>query len=202
MTRKFPSEGNRHNFAMPYLTADMSSILDDIEKNSNEKNITQCLYFSPTALTHIRRLLDTGGTIITDTNLLSAGIDETLMGNKGAAVRCFIDDAQVIEIAEHRRITRAEIAVDYALSVSGLKLIVVGSAPSAINRLLIRRQHEPMTDVCVLAAPSGFASVVQLKEKLVDSDMSSIVVRGKKGGIPMTITLVNAILKEIAKSSR
>ena len=58
--------------------------------------------------------------------------------------------------------------------------------------------HEPMSDVCVLAAPSGFASAVQLKERLLDSDLASIIVRGKKGGIPATVTLLNAILKQIA----
>lgn len=202
MTRKTQSEGNRHNFAMPYLTAEMSAILSDIEKNADENQISQCIYFSPTALTHIKRMLDTGGTIITDTNLLASGIDETLLGSKGARVQCYIDDPQVIQIAEHRRITRAEIAVDYALAQNGLKLIVVGSAPSAINRILARRQREPMSDVCVLAAPTGFASVVQLKEKLVDSDLASIVVRGKKGGIPLTIAAMNSILREITRPIR
>lgn len=202
MTRKIQSEGNRHNFAMPYLTAEMSAILSDIEKNSDEDQVSKCIYFSPTALTHIKRLIETGGIIITDTNLLASGVDETLLGTKGARVQCFIDDPQVIDIAEHRRITRAEIAVDYALSQEGLKLMVVGSAPSAINRILKRRAHEPMSDVCVLAAPTGFASVVQLKEKLVDSDLASIVIRGKKGGIPLTISTLNAILREITKPVR
>lgn len=49
----------------------------------------------------------------------------------------------------------------------------------------------------MLAAPSGFASAVQLKERLLDSDLASIIARGKKGGIPATVTLVNAILREI-----
>ena len=50
----------------------------------------------------------------------------------------------------------------------------------------------------MLAAPTGFASVVQMKERLMDSDLTSIVVRGKKGGVPATVTLMNAILREIA----
>ena len=129
------------------------------------------------------------------------GIDINLMGNKGAKIACFIDEPQVISLAEQRRITRAEIAVDYGLAINGPKLMVVGSAPAAINRMIRRRQHEPMSDVCVLAASTGFASVVQLKERLMDSDLTSIVVRGKKGGIPVTIAIINAILREIAKSS-
>ena len=64
--------------------------------------------------------------------------------------------------------------------------------------MIHRRQHEPMSDVCVLAAPSGFASVVQLKERLLDSDLTTIIARGKKGGIGMTVSIVNCILREIA----
>lgn len=142
-----------------------------------------------------------GGTIITDTTLVANGIDVSLLGNKGTKVACFIDDPQVISLAEQRRVTRAEIAVDYGLSVNGPKLMIVGSAPAAINRMIRRRMHEPMSDVCVLAASTGFASVVQLKEKLMDSDLTSIVVRGKKGGIPLTITMINCILREIAKTA-
>ena len=115
---------------------------------------------------------------------------------------CFIDDPQVVQLAEQRRVTRAEVAVDYGLAVPGPKLMVVGSAPAAINRMIIRRQHEPMSDVCVLAASAGFASAVQIKERLMDSDLTSIVVRGKKGGIPATISIVNAILREIAKNDQ
>ena len=186
---------------MPYMTQEMASILSEIEKETNDPAIAQSAYFSPTALTHIKRLIEMGGTIVTDTTLVANGIDLSLMGNKGAKIACFIDDPQVITFAEQRRITRAEIAVDYGLAVPGPKLMVVGSAPAAINRMISRRQREPMSDVCVLAACTGFASVVQLKERLIDSDLTSIVVRGKKGGIPMTISIINCILREIAKNS-
>lgn len=186
---------------MPYMTQELASILAEVEREANDPSLSQSIYFSPTALTHIKRLVDMGGTIITDTTLVANGIDVSLLGNKGTKVACFIDDPQVISLAEQRRVTRAEIAVDYGLSVNGPKLMIVGSAPAAINRMIRRRMHEPMSDVCVLAASTGFASVVQLKEKLMDSDLTSIVVRGKKGGIPLTITMINCILREIAKNN-
>lgn len=198
--RRIQGEGGRHGVGMPYMTQEMASILAEIERETNDSSLSQSIYFSPTAITHIKRLIEMGGTIITDTTLVQNGIDASLMGNKGAKISCFIDEPQVITLAEQRRITRAEIAVDYGLALPGPKLMVVGSAPAAINRMIRRRQHEPMSDVCVLAASTGFASVVQLKEKLIDSDLTSIVVRGKKGGIPVTITILNAILREISKN--
>ena len=180
----------------------MADIISAIESETGDAALAQSIFFSPTALTHVKRLLEMGGSIITDTSIVLADIDEKLLGNKGARIMSFIDDPRVVTVAEQRRVTRAEIAVDYGLSVPGPKLMVIGSAPAAIQRILSRRQHEPMSDVCVLAAPNGFASVVQLKERLIDSDMATIVIRGKKGGTAATVSLLNAILCEIAKNAR
>ena len=171
-----------------------------VEEETKDPALSQSVYFGPTAMTHIRRLIELGGTIITDTMLLVNDINPGLLGNHGTQIVCFIDDPHVVSLAEQRHVTRAEVAVDYGLAVPGPKLMVVGSAPAAINRIIIRRQHEPLSDVCVLAAPTGFASVVQMKERLMDSDLTSIVVRGKKGGVQTTAALVNAILQEIAEN--
>ena len=198
MYRKDAGENSRHRAGMPYMNPGINNIVKNLEESTNNRALAQSIYFGPTALTHIKRLLEMGGSIITDTILVANDIDTSLLGSNGAKVLCFIDDPQVVTLAEQRHVTRAEVAVDYGLAVPGIKLMVVGSAPAAINRVLQRRQREPMSDVCVLAAPTGFASVVQLKERLMDSDLASIVVRGKKGGVPTTTALLNAILREIA----
>ena len=198
--RKISATGTRHRVAIPYMSQEMTSILSEIERETNDPALAQSIYFGPTALTHIRRLIEMGGSIVTDTMLVANDIDETLLGRNGARVMCFIDDPQVVALAEQRRVTRAEVAVESGRARPGPKLLVVGSAPAAINRMVQRRMHEPMSDVCVLAASTGFASVVQIKERLMDSDLTSIVVRGKKGGVPATIAIMNAILREIAKN--
>lgn len=197
MYRKDAGENNRHRMGVPYLNPGMANILKDVETETRDHTLAQSIYFGPTALTHIKRLMEMGGTIITDTTLVANDIDMSLFGDSAAKVMCFIDDPQVVSLAEQKHVTRAEVAVDCGLSVPGMKLMVVGSAPAAINRVIQRRMREPMSDVCVLAAPTGFASVVQLKERLMDSDLATIIVRGKKGGVPVTTTILNAILREI-----
>jgi len=202
MYRKDAGETGRHRIGIPYANPGMTNILKSVEEQTNDRALIQSIYFGPTALTHIKRLIEMGGSIITDTTLVANDIDESLLGANGAKVMCFIDDPQVVSLAEQRHVTRAEVAVDYGLAVPGMKLMVVGSAPAAINRMIIRRQHEPMSDVCVLAAPTGFASVVQFKERLMDSDLTSIIVRGKKGGVAVTTAILNAILQEIANENK
>ncbi len=198
MYRRKPGDTARHRIGTPYVNQGVVNIIKAVEEETRDHALAQSIYFGPTALTHIKRLLETGGSIITDTTLVANDIDASLIAGSEAHIICYIDDPQVVFLAEQRHVTRAEVAVDCALTVPGPKLIVVGSAPAAINRVLQRRQHEPMSDVCVLAAPTGFANVVQMKERLMDSDLTSIVVRGKKGGVPATVTLMNAILREIA----
>ena len=182
------------------MTPEIAGIISAVESEVKDPSLGESIYFGPTALTHVKRLLEMGGSIITDTTLIANDINSGFLGGKGARIQCFIDDPQVVSLAAQRRVTRAEVAVDMGLAVPGPKLMIVGSAPAAINRVIMRRQHEPMSDVCVLAAPTGFASVVQMKERLIDSDLTSIVVRGKKGGVQVTVSLVNAILREIAQN--
>lgn len=199
--RRVQGSDGRHRGSPSFVNESVSQILRAVEAETNDPTLSKSICFGPTALTHIRRLLENGGAIITDTTLVANDIDASLLGEDGARILCFIDDPQVVQLAGQRHVTRAEVAVDYGLAVQGPKLMVVGSAPAAINRILTRRQHEPLSDVCVLAAPTGFASVVQLKERLIDCDLASVVIRGKKGGVPATVALVNAILREIRDNS-
>ena len=179
----------RHRGGTPYMNPNVTGILKKVEEETKDPTLSQSVYFGPTAMTHIRRLIEMGGTIITDTVLLANDINSGLLGDHGTQIVCFIDDPHVVYLAEQRHVTRAEVAVDYGLALTGPKLMVVGSAPAAINRI-----------ICVLAAPTGFASVVQMKERLMDSDLTSIVVRGKKGGVQTTAALLNAILRDIAEN--
>ncbi len=191
-----------HRASVPFMTEEVIELISRIERETGDSLLAKSLQFSPTALTHVKRLVAAGGTIIADTALLAQDIDASTLEGTGAKVRCFIDDPEVVKLAEIRHTTRAEIAVDLALSVQGPKLMVISSAPTALNRVILRRQHEPLSDVCVLAAPCGFANIVQLKEKLRESDMAYIVVRGKKGGTPATVAILNTILKAISEKAQ
>ena len=200
MYKRQHGQNGKYQIGNEYVSQGVENILQALSAATNDPALSKSVYFGPTALTHIKRLIEMGGSIITDTLLVANDIDDSLLGKNGARIICFIDDPQVVLLAEQRHVTRAEVAVDCGLAIPGPKLMVVGSAPAAINRMLTRRQHEPMSDVCVLAAPTGFASVVQMKERLLDSDLNAIVVRGKKGGVGVTVSLVNAILREIVES--
>jgi len=189
----------RHNTAMPYVTSEMAAIMEHVKAETGDEALAQGLHFSPTALTLVRRVMMTGGTIVCDTELALSDIDKQSAHKLGVSTVCYIDDPQVLALAEQRRTTRAEVALDFALSKPGAKLLVVGSAPTALDRLLRRHQADGVGDLVALAAPTGFASVVQLKERIWESDIPSIVVRGKRGGTSAAVSIVNALMAEFIR---
>lgn len=184
---------------MPYVTSEMASIMRHVQEQLGDTEVPRSLHFSPTALTVVRRVMMTGGSIIADTGLALADLDRNSAQKLGVNLVCYLDDPQVVALAEQKRITRAEVALDYALAQPGAKLLVVGSAPMALSQLLRRCQNEFPNDLVVLAAAIGFASVVQLKERVWDSRLPAIVVRGKRGGVAAASAIVNALMLESIK---
>ncbi len=184
---------------MPYVTSEMNAIMQNVGQILGDESVVESIHFSSTALTMIRHVMMSGGIIVTDTTLALADIDGNMAERLGITTECFIDEPQVVVTAEQKRKTRAEVALDYALNLPGLKMIAVGSAPMALSQLLKRAQADALGDVVVLAAPTGFASVVQLKERIWESDLASIVVRGKKGGASVVASVINALMMEAIK---
>ena len=111
---------------------------------------------------------------------------------------CFLDDPFVVSVASQRRVTRAEIAAERALGQPASKILVVGSAPKMLDQVLQAQRRSPLVDTTVIAAASGFASAVATKERLWDSGLPCIVVRGKAGGPMAAMAIVNALLRSAA----
>lgn len=202
MVRGMQTGKGRHRTNMPYLTSEMQQILSRVEQVTNDSALVQSIHFSPTALTFVRRLLMGGGTIITDTMLSLSAADTKLIKQLGLEITCFIDDPSVIAAAEKKRVTRAEIAVDHAMSLPGLKLFVVGSAPMALSKLLTRNSLLPLHDVAILATPTGYASVVHLKERAWESNLPVIVTRGHKGGAQAAMSILHSLLIETGNAAK
>lgn len=196
MHKRGHSECPGRKMAMPYATSEMAAVMQQVEQQTGDSVLVQSLHFSPTALTLVRRVMMSGGTVVADTLLALNDINAQMASKLKLDLYCFIDDPGVVTSAEQRRVTRAEVALDQALGLAKTKLLLIGSAPMALARLLQLHQQQPLSDVVVLATPTRFASVVQLKERLWESDIPCIVVRGKKGGTQAAAAVLNALMSE------
>ena len=192
------TSGARKPLTGYYPTEEVLNILSKIEAETGDPTLRQSLHFSTGVISRIERQMALGCSIIADSKLVYSGINRELCSTMPIRVECFMDDPSVVNFATQKRTTRAEIAVERALALPGPKLIVVGSAPMALNRLLQLHKQSPLREVCIIAAANGFANIVELKERIWESSLPCIVIRGRKGGAGSAIAITNALLESAA----
>ena len=179
-----------------YQAENVRRVIDRVVEETDDAALRQSLHFSTGVVDRIVRQMQLGCTIITDSNLICTGVDRTPAQGLPVNFSCSMDDPLVVNFAEQKHITRAEVAIEQSLSISGPKLIVIGSAPMALNRLLQLHKNAPLHEVVIIGAAAGFANIVELKERLWESGLPCIVARGRKGGPVTAIAIVNALLQE------
>lgn len=194
-------KNTRHRTESRFVSAEVRGILDRVTKECGDPEIADSIYISPTFLSHVRRVIDRGGAVYADTSVLCGELTKLLPADCGISVQCLMDDKAVYLAAQQRRITRAEVAVDKALSEGDSLLYVIASAPAALKAVLRHKRTEALNDICVIAAFTGFAGAVQIKEALMDSGVSCIAVRGKKGSLKIASSIFQNVLRTVCASA-
>ena len=184
-----------------YLSESTLRVRALMETTLTDRSTLDSLFFSTGVVDRIERCFNYGCAIVGDSNMVISSLDRLLLSRFPVRAECFIDLPNVNATAEQLRVTRAEVAMEYTLSQPGPKLIVVGSAPMALNRLLQMHHSAPLREVVLIAAPTGFANVVEIKERVWESGLPCIVARGRKGGVALAATLCNALLQDAVNRS-
>lgn len=141
-----------------------------------------------------------GCTIITDTQMIKAGISKKLADKLGIKIECLVGTEEAYEISKREGITRSMAAVDLALKMQGDKIFAVGNAPTALFRIIDKYKHNELNTVKgVIGVPVGFVGAAESKDALWEKDIPSIITKGRKGGSTITVAIVNAILREAVK---
>lgn len=139
-----------------------------------------------------------GRNIITDVNMVKAGISPTA-AKHGCRVKCFVADKQTKVYAGKSGITRARAA--FRLNKAELEegIVVVGNSPTALLELveLVRGGTKP---ALVVAAPVGFVKAKESKEEILKLQLPCIAVKGEKGGTPVAVAVVNALIRVAGKN--
>lgn len=156
------------------------------------------LVFSPSAVLGAPKALR-GGLIVTDTNMVLAGINKAALKRLDCRAECFMADPDVAEEAARRGVTRAVVSMEKAALLQGRPLIfAVGNAPTALLRLADLIETEQIRPALVVGVPVGFVNVVESKERLIrtaaDASIDYIVARGRKGGSTVAAAIINALL--------
>lgn len=158
------------------------------------------LVFSNDVITELETFFLAGnGTIFTDTTMAFSGINKRILDKLGIRYECYIADPGVAEQAKAKGMTRAMAGIERAANVEGPKLFVIGNAPTAIFKLLELIDKKELAASAVIGAPVGFVGAAESKEALFESDVPSIVARGRKGGSNVAAAIINAMLYQLVE---
>jgi precorrin-8X/cobalt-precorrin-8 methylmutase len=142
--------------------------------------------------------LRAGAPLVVDVKMIVAGVSEERLAAYGCRTHCFISDDDVIAEATAASTTRAVCAMRKAarLGLLGGAIVAVGNAPTALLELARLLRAGAPRPALVIGVPVGFVSAAESKEAILAANLGvpAIVVRGRKGGSPVAVAVVHALL--------
>jgi precorrin-8X/cobalt-precorrin-8 methylmutase len=140
-----------------------------------------------------------GAPLVVDVKMIGVGVSEERLAAYGCRVHCFISDDDVIAEAKAEGSTRAICAMRKAARLGLLEgaIVAVGNAPTALLELARKIRAGEARPALVIGVPVGFVSAAESKEAIFAPDVvvPSIIARGRKGGSPIAVAIVHALLQ-------
>lgn len=138
--------------------------------------------------------LKQGVAVITDTNMVLAGLRKKDLAGFGCEAACFMASQEIADMAEKNGTTRAEAAVDVAAEAMAGGIYVVGNAPTALMRLIALIRQGRANPALVVGFPVGFVNAAESKAQLLTVDTPYITNTGRKGGSNVAAAVVNSLI--------
>jgi precorrin-8X/cobalt-precorrin-8 methylmutase len=152
--------------------------------------------FSPGAAQAGVLALRGGCPVLVDVKMIGVGVSEERLAAYGCRVHCFISDDDVIATAKAENTTRAIASMRKAhrLGLLSGAIVAIGNAPTALLEIVRLAREEGARPALVIGVPVGFVSAAESKEALLELDVPHIVARGRKGGSPIAVAILHALL--------
>jgi precorrin-8X/cobalt-precorrin-8 methylmutase len=152
--------------------------------------------FSPGAVAAGIAALRGGCPVLVDVKMISAGLNEERLDSYGCSIASHISDEDVIAEAKARNSTRAIEAMRKAHRLGRLDgaVVAIGNAPTALLEVVRLVREEAAKPALVIGVPVGFVSAAESKEAALSLPTPHIVARGRKGGSPIAVAIIHALL--------
>jgi len=203
-----PAAIEKRSFDILSAEADLSSIPADrlpivqrVIHATADFEFKNTLTFHPDAVAKGIAALKAGRDILTDVEMVRTGINKRLLSQWGGKVVCEIQNSESRSQESEETIkTRAEQGIEKALREnSNIGIIAIGNAPTALIKTIEllnnsgRRTRN--SELLVVGVPVGFVKAVESKALLAEQQFPFITALGRKGGTPVAVAIVNALLK-------
>ena len=167
-------------------------VLERLVHSSGDPAIAPLLRFSPGACDAGMAALAAGAVVLTDTAMAAAAVTPM-------AARTFANPVlSVLAWAPAQAPpggTRAAEGLARALAAHPGALVLVGSAPTALERMLDLVAAGSPVPSLVIGMPVGFVGVAESKRRLAASGLAQIRLEGSRGGAGLVAAALNALLR-------
>jgi len=152
--------------------------------------------FHPEAIAAGIAALRSGCPILVDVKMIAAGLNEERLASYGCTIRSFISDEDVIAAAKSANTTRAIESMRKArrLGVLDGAVVAIGNAPTALLEVVRLTREEGARPALVIGVPVGFVSAAESKDAALTLPAPYIVALGRKGGSPIAVAIIHALL--------
>ncbi len=157
-------------------------------------SFAESMRFHPEAIERALGLIQDGCTILTDVNMVAAGISKGMLADFGGSVKCLVADKGVAELAAKSGKTRSEVAIEQGITDVGI--IAIGNAPTALLKAMdCLAAIQPKDRPVVIGVPVGFVNAAESKALLFEKEYPFITSLGRKGGSPVAAAITNALIR-------
>jgi precorrin-8X/cobalt-precorrin-8 methylmutase len=201
---KRPAEIYRRSFATIRSEANLSMLPDEMHPvavrmihASGDVALVEDLAFHPGLVSAARTALLGGAIILTDTQMLAAGVTRSRLPAENDVV-CLLDDPRAGELAARWGTTRSAAAVSlWAERLAGA-VVAIGNAPTALFHLLELIADGAPHPAAIIGIPVGFVGSAESKIALAENPWGIpwLVVHGRRGGSALCAAAINALARE------
>jgi precorrin-8X/cobalt-precorrin-8 methylmutase len=161
--------------------------------SSGDPAIAPLLRFSPGACAVGFEALASGAVILTDTAMAASAVAPMARRTFANPVHAVLDWAPAAPPVGG---TRAAVGMERALAAHPGAVVLIGSAPTALELLLERVATGALAaPALVIGMPVGFVGVAESKRHLAASDLPQIRLEGSRGGAGLVAAAANALLR-------
>ena len=174
-------------------------VLERLVHTSGDLALGDLLRFSPGACDAGLTALQQGAAILTDTAMAAAAVAPMAQRTLQTTVRTVLEWApDQAPSGSTRTAAGMERAWRELSAVGPAPLVLIGSAPTALEVLLEQVAAGALSPSLVIGMPVGFVGVAESKRHLAESGLAQIRLEGSRGGAGLVAAAVNALLRAAA----
>ena len=170
-------------------------VVERLIHTSGDPSLEQVIAIHPQAIACGLKALKEGANVITDVEMVRAGIAKDKLKSLGGTVQSFLNAPGVAQQAKEWGITRSMTAIRmHPESLRG-SIVAIGNAPTALLEVLRLAENPETCPALIIGIPVGFVGAKESKDLLWEhQSIPSITVLGTRGGSPLAATVVNALI--------